>query len=148
MVTKEEKKELTEAFKALDSNGDGKITVEELKTGYDKNIGGITDAEMKKLMQVLDSDGSGAISYSEFIAAAINREKVLTKEKIENCFNIFDKVHASLLKDKSGSISINELKRLFAGNKNVTEEVWKQMLGEIDDNGDGEVPLFHRDSIQ
>jgi calcium-dependent protein kinase len=148
MVTKEEKKELTEAFKALDANGDGKITMEELKQGYDRNMGGITDAEMKKLMNVLDNDGSGSISYSEFIAAAINREKVLTKEKIENCFNIFDKVGRLSPKDKSGSISISELKRLFAGNKKVTEEVWKEMLGEIDDNGDGEVGQVHADPVQ
>jgi Ca2+-binding EF-hand superfamily protein len=78
-------------FKALDANGDGKITKEELQAGYSKSLG-ITDEEINELMKKLDNDGSGSIDYTEFVAAAMNREKVLTKKRIQDCFQMFDKV--------------------------------------------------------
>jgi calcium-dependent protein kinase len=54
-------------------------------------------------MELVDSDNSGFIDYSEFVIATINREKLLSKEKLETAFKMFDK-------DDSGSISIQELK--------------------------------------
>jgi Ca2+-binding EF-hand superfamily protein len=78
-------------FKALDANGDGKITKEELQAGYSKSLG-ISDEEINELMKKLDNDGSGSIDYTEFVAAAMNREKVLTKKRIQDCFQMFDKV--------------------------------------------------------
>lgn len=63
MATKEEKAELLKVFKQLDTNGDGQLTMEELKLGYDKTIG-ITDEEINQLMAKLDNDRSGAIDYT------------------------------------------------------------------------------------
>ena len=63
MATKEEKAELMKVFKALDTNGDGQLTLDELKNGYDGTIG-ITDDEINALMAKLDNDRSGAIDYT------------------------------------------------------------------------------------
>jgi calcium-dependent protein kinase len=54
-------------------------------------------------MEIVDSDNSGFIYYFEFLIATINREKFLSKEKLETVFKMFDK-------DGSGSNSIQELK--------------------------------------
>jgi len=100
MTTKEEKNDLMKIFKALDTNGDGKITREELIEGYNKSLA-ITDDEIDSLMRKLDNDGSGSIDYTgthgstEFVAAALDKEKVLTKQRIQSCFQLFDKVAAS-----------------------------------------------------
>ena len=48
----------------------------------------------------------------------------------------------NFIKDGSGSVSIAELKEIFGG-KDVSEDVWKELLKEVDDNGDGEVNDFY-----
>jgi len=62
----------------------------------------------------------------------MDKEKVLTKQRIQNCFQLFDK-------DKSGQISKTELKSMLGGGDNITEEVWQQLIKEVDGNGDGEI---------
>jgi Ca2+-binding EF-hand superfamily protein len=62
----------------------------------------------------------------------MDKEKVLTKQRIQNCFQLFDK-------DKSGQISKSELKSMLGGGDNITEEVWQQLIKEVDGNGDGEI---------
>jgi|TARA_B110000238_G_C15865757_1_gene327193 calcium-dependent protein kinase len=42
-------------------------------------------------------------------------------------------------KDNSGSISTDEIKEVLGVGANISEEVWKQIVDEIDENGDGEV---------
>ena len=63
MTTKEEKNDLMKIFKALDKNGDGRLTREELQDGYNKSLA-ITDNEINELMKKLDNDGSGFIDYT------------------------------------------------------------------------------------
>ncbi len=67
MTTKEEKNDLMKIFKALDKNGDGRLTKEELMDGYNKSSA-ITDDEIDGLMKKLDNDGSGSIDYTGTIA--------------------------------------------------------------------------------
>lgn len=62
-------KELKETFKALDRNGDGTITFEELKSG----LGHKENAEtLIELLKGADLDNSGSIDYTEFLAATID----------------------------------------------------------------------------
>jgi Ca2+-binding EF-hand superfamily protein len=69
----------------------------------------------------------------------VNRAKLLTKEKLEKIFDWFDK-------DGSKSISHDELKEMLSCGREekVTEEVWKNLMKEIDQNEDGEVMNFSR----
>eukprot|EP00339_Tiarina_fusa_P012195 CAMPEP_0117028382 /NCGR_PEP_ID=MMETSP0472-20121206/20641_1 /TAXON_ID=693140 ORGANISM="Tiarina fusus, Strain LIS" /NCGR_SAMPLE_ID=MMETSP0472 /ASSEMBLY_ACC=CAM_ASM_000603 /LENGTH=71 /DNA_ID=CAMNT_0004735853 /DNA_START=1397 /DNA_END=1612 /DNA_ORIENTATION=- len=41
-------------------------------------------------------------------------------------------------KDGSGTISIAELKEIFGG-KDISDDVWKEVINEVDDNDDGEI---------
>jgi calcium-dependent protein kinase len=131
MTTKEERNDLMRVFKILDKNSDGRLTKEELLEGYNKSIP-MNDLEIDDLMKKLDNDGSGSIDYTEFVAAAMDKEKVLTKKRIEACFLLFDK-------DKSGSISKTELKQMLGGSENISEDVWLELIKEVDGNGDGEI---------
>jgi calcium-dependent protein kinase len=67
-------------------------------------------------MKAVDTDGSGFIDYSEFIAATMNKKTLLSSENMESAFKAFDK-------DKSGSISIAELKTMLGG-ASITDAVW------------------------
>ena len=57
----------------------------------------------------IDVDNSGTIDYSEFLAASICRKVMLSKQRLEKVFNMFDK-------DGSGSLSAEELTEVFGSN--------------------------------
>lgn len=43
-------------------------------------------------MESCDLDGNGTIDYNEFLAATLNRSKLLSKGNLESAFAAFDKV--------------------------------------------------------
>jgi len=134
MVTKEEKKDLMETFKALDTNQDGVLSKEELVTGLKKVSNFISEDEVDQIMARIDYNKDQTINYTEFVAAAIDKRKLLSEERIKACFRIFDK-------DGSGKISTCELKQMFQGGNIVDEKVWTDLIKEVDQNGDGEIEL-------
>ena len=48
--------------------------------------------EVDNIMKIVDTNNSGEIDYSEFVTASINRQKLLSKDKLELVFKMFDKV--------------------------------------------------------
>jgi calcium-dependent protein kinase len=83
-------------------------------------------------MKMVDSDGSGEIDYSEWVVATINKNRLLSDEKLEQAFKLFDK-------DDSGSISSEEVREVLGVRKNIDESVWNEIILEVDGNGDGEI---------
>lgn len=74
------------------------MSLKELTEGLGKVQNG---SEMISSLALADLDGSGEISYSEFIAATMGEELFLREDYIQTAFNMFDK-------DKNGSIDFNE----------------------------------------
>lgn len=65
--------------------------------------------------------------------ASINRKQLLSKERLEKVFRMFDI-------DGNGFISRKELKNIFAEN-NLNEETWDKIITAIDPNKDGQISL-------
>lgn len=61
-------------------------------------------------MKSADTDGSGEIDYSEFIAATINENIFMREDYMKSAFDMFDK-------DGSGKIDKDELKMLLQGDE-------------------------------
>ena len=80
---------LTDAFKKMDENGDGKLSFAEFKEGL-KSMK--DEEEIKEIMDSIDTDKSGFVDYTEFIAATMNENIFLQKEKMWPTFTFFDKV--------------------------------------------------------
>lgn len=79
LASKEEKNELMKTFQSLDTNGDGKLSREELINGYSKILPMDTAIkEVEKIMKVIDKNDNGDIDYSEWVAATISREQLLS----------------------------------------------------------------------
>ena len=57
----------------------------------------------------------------------INKSKLLAAERLEMTFKMFDS-------DGSGTISIEELRTLFGNNQSITDELFNQMIKEVDEN--------------
>lgn len=124
-----------EVFRSLDRDGDGKLTREDLLEEYKESFGAAEAAEtVECIMCKLDSNHTGFINYSEFIRAALDRQKVFCAENIRAAFAKFDR-------DNSGSISSAELKTVLSGDTPISHHVWSQIIQEIDQNGDGEIDL-------
>jgi calcium-dependent protein kinase len=43
------------------------------------------------LIKKVDADGSGDINYSEFVNIAIPNDKLLSNDRLEKLFKVFDK---------------------------------------------------------
>ena len=88
----------------MDLNGDGKLDKNEIKQGYkeyyDKDL---SDEEIDEIFNKVDADGSGEIEYSEFVIATMNEKNLLSNNKLQTAFKMFDK-------DGGGTISTEEVK--------------------------------------
>ena len=130
-MTKSEKENLAKIFKAIDKNGDGKLSKEEILAGYDQFFGKSMDkSDVEKMFDSVDIDKSGFIDYSEFVVAAMNEKQLLTNEKLMSAFKMFDK-------DNSGFISSDEIKEILGFGKTMSEEAVNDIIKQVDANGDG-----------
>ena len=75
---------------------------------------------MTEIINRVDADGNGYIDYTEFLCAAINRERLLSIEVLEAAFASFDT-------DSSGSIDMHELKAVL-GAEDIEDTVWKELI--------------------
>ena len=124
-----EEGDLRELFKSMDISGTGQLSKDEFCNKLMELYGELVGKNIASdIFNNLDLDGSGKISYDEFLSAMINTKKVVTEERLEKAFKMFDK-------DNSGKLSVKEIKAVFGG----TEEQWKNVINEIDLNNDGEV---------
>lgn len=135
LLSKQEKDNLARVFKAFDKNGDGRLSIEEVKEGYLEHYGRIiSDEEVEKMFAAVDTDGSGFIDYSEFVVAAMNEQQLTTNDKLQAAFKMFDK-------DGSGIITADEIKEVlqFGGTNQLNTAAINAIIKQVDENGDGEI---------
>ncbi len=117
---------LREAFMTLDKNQDGTLTIDEIKSGVSKlNL----SINVDEIFSSIDTDGSGVINYTEFLASSIDQKIYLKEEKLYEAFKTFDK-------DGSGKISTQEIKNIINVNDHANID---NLIKSFDTNGDGEI---------
>jgi calcium-dependent protein kinase len=99
LMSRKEKDNLTAIFLSLDKNGDGTLTKEELMEGYTRLHGNNESAriEVESLMDIADVDHNGTIDYSEFLLAAANKQKLISKANVKQAFDLFDIVRKNVM---------------------------------------------------
>ncbi|KAK4362430.1 hypothetical protein RND71_017671 [Anisodus tanguticus] len=129
----EEIEVIREMFALMDSDGDGKITYDELKAGLKKVGSQLAEAEMKLLMDVADVDGNGVLDYGEFVAVIIHLQRMENDEHFRRAFMFFDK-------DGSGYIELDELREALAAESGACDtDVLNEIMREVDSDKDGQI---------
>jgi calcium-dependent protein kinase len=99
-------KELTKAFKALDSDGDGQLTMEEFKTGIvSSGLFGKDSMDVIAAFNEIDVNHSGSISVDEFLAATIDSQQEVVEGVLFDAFKAVDEDH-------DGRLCLEELERV------------------------------------
>mmetsp|Transcript_36540 Transcript_36540/g.82182 ORF Transcript_36540/g.82182 Transcript_36540/m.82182 type:complete len:254 (+) Transcript_36540:745-1506(+) len=99
--------QMKNTFMALDKNGDGQLSVEEVQNGVrDLGLGEWEAEALTQLLKDADVDGNGSIDYSEFIASTMHRKEMEEESRLWAAFCVFDM-------DGSGTITVEELEKVL-----------------------------------
>merc|ERR1712216_751900 len=111
-------KELRDLFTSLDKDGNGTLTIQEMRDGIEKS--GLTNQtiDLKAILEDVDADGSGVIDYTEWIASTLNMKQYFQEDVLWAAFKVFDR-------DGNGKISKDELANIVLEDPNV-----KQVIGQ------------------
>merc|ERR1719387_1457414 len=128
-------KNLRDVFMQLDSNGDGLLSVAEMRDGLQKAGLKEIPPDLQQIMEEVDADGSGVIDYTEFLAATLDKKTYLQEDACWTAFKVFDR-------NGDGKISKDELHAVL--NSGEVEDAMgaqavAKLLMEVDQNGDGEI---------
>jgi calcium-dependent protein kinase len=78
LMSQKELNNLTAQFKTFDKNGNGTLSREELIDAYVQTRGiNFNQKDVDTLIKQIDLDGSGDISYSEWVSVAMGSEKLI-----------------------------------------------------------------------
>ncbi|CAF0929142.1 unnamed protein product [Rotaria sordida] len=134
-ISPEELAELREAFRVFDQNGDGSITLSELRIVLDQMGLDPSEEELQDMIREVDEDQSGTISFAEFVdmvKKAVDTNKN-SREELFRAFQVFDL-------DQNGFITMEELRAVLqATGDRPTDEDALEMIAEADIDGDGRI---------
>lgn len=113
-------------------NREGVITREKLKSAF-KVYGETREEFIDNLFEKVYNKETDSIEFTSWVTAVLDKEKLLTPERLKLCFNLFDI-------DGGGSISADEIRDMVAkDDANCDIEIWNKILAEVDEDGSGEI---------
>ena len=128
-----EVREIRKIFEAFDLNHDGKLSHNEILTGFKKKCGvTLNEKDFLKTIKRIDQDKSGYIDYEDFIRAAMNKNDLLSEQKLSIAFRLFDL-------DGGGEISSGELKQILGLNARFSNAVWNEIINQFENNNNDEI---------
>jgi len=80
---------LKEIFMAIDVNGDGSLTFQEIEDGF-RTLKLDNAKELLAAMKAADTDNSGTVDYTEFIAATLDAQFTNNEKYLKAAFDMFD----------------------------------------------------------
>jgi len=130
-----------QAFKKFDADGDGEISIQELKAGA-SSVGKFSDGELSAVFAIGDIDNDGKISFPEFARIVIPSadEKISQLKKTIGSANDVAAAFKKFDVNKDGKISSQELQNgLKSTGLNFTNQEVDVIFAVADLDGDGEI---------
>ncbi|EPT27057.1 calcium-dependent protein kinase CDPK2 [Toxoplasma gondii ME49] len=123
---------LKNLFTQLDTEGDGVLTVEEIRKGIERS--GVhlpPDMVLEDVLREVDTAGTGSIDYTEFIAACLHQSHYIREEACRAAFRVLDI-------NGDGLVSAQELRQVFHMAGDLETDAAAELL-EADADGDGHI---------
>lgn len=135
LITQEELKDLRQVFLSLDKNNDGKLSYKEIIAGFTFVYGEASVVSaVDSIFNRLKKSKEEFITYEEFITWSIDKSSVISEEKLEAAFKLFDK-------NGIGYISASEIKEVLGRNSKRGDDYWNNIINEVDEVGKGQISL-------
>lgn len=128
-----EVEDIKDMFKKIDTDNDGIVSVEELKTGLHKFGTQLAESEVQNIIEAVDTNGKGVIDYEEFVAVSLHLQRMANDEHLHKAFSYFDK-------NGNGYIELLELQdALKEDGASDFADVANDVLQEVDTDKDGKI---------
>ncbi|KAL1543563.1 Calcium-dependent protein kinase 13 [Salvia divinorum] len=132
-LSNEEVEGIRDIFAKIDTDNDGKVSIEELKAGLLKFNGQMEPSEVQMLIEAVDTNGKGTLDYGEFLAISLHLQKMANDEHLHKAFSYFDK-------DGNGYIEHDELRdALMEDGVDDCTDVANDIFQEVDTDKDGRI---------
>ncbi|CAN0927918.1 Calcium-dependent protein kinase 13 [Linum grandiflorum] len=129
----EEVEDIKETFKKMDTDNDGIISIEELKSGLRSFQSQLAESEVQLLIEAVDTNGKGTLDYGEFLAVSLHLQRSANDEHLRKAFSYFDK-------DGNGFIEPEELRdALMEDGADDCIDVANDIFQEVDTDKDGKI---------
>jgi len=127
-------------FMALDSDGDGFLSRDELAEGSRLVGFDLKPWELSEIVEAMDCSGSGRIGYQEFVSALVEQRLGFDEQLLRDCFAKFDA-------SGSGCITYDAVRRVLCSGSGaapgITESEWEEIVSR---SGPADAPDGHSDS--
>lgn len=125
LASKEEKEDLMEIFMTLDTDNDGRLNRQELLKAFEKQGEDPENAQklVEDILENVDKEKKGSIDYMEFLTAALSKRRLLSEERLQVAFDLFDHSGQGFISAKDFRAILN--KGAFA---NVEEDLWLELI--------------------
>ncbi len=128
---------LRNIFLKLDDNGNGMISLEEMKVGLDylrKEVNiNLKEEDLDQVFKAMDFDKSGQIDYTQFIASFLDVHAMKNDQFLRQQFEKLDA-------DKDGKLNKEDLARIVHTDTNTFGKIdIQEMINDADLDGDGNI---------
>ena len=142
-IDKQDLKNFINEFKLIDYNNDGYITAEDLENYTRKRKMNNIDDNWGQLINKIGFSSNGKLSLEDFLAAAVNHQKLVTRENIVSVFKLIDtnndgKIDVEDFKNHMGHFEFNEHQEASHLDKSPLErehqnddKVWKCIVKQL-----------------
>jgi len=112
---------LEEIYQLLDHNGDGLLTIKEIKDGLEKLNLDLEDEEIQQIVNVVDSNTDGTITCDEFISSL--KESFAVRKDYKSIMGDLDKINNPIVLEERILDMETRKKLIEEDTKKVTDEV-------------------------
>lgn len=129
-LSKEDFNEFENVFKKFDINGDGRLSIAEIKEGFEQLYGNIlSNVELEKILEKMDMDKDHFVEYQEFLRVAMNSSMLISESNLKSAFEGFDSDH-------DGYLDKQEIKQVLG---QANDAYLTKLVAILDENGDGKI---------